>query len=75
MKLLSFTQAEEEKYGPEGRIVDAQADFSDDASDVEDDEEKINEDRRRRESCMMHFRSSKIRAGPSSVLFRGDRLR
>ena len=55
--------------------MDAQADFSDDASDVEDDEEKINEDRRRRESSMTHFRSSKIRAGPSSVLFRGDRLR
>ena len=69
-----FFQAEEEKYGPEGRIVDAQADFAEDASDAEDDEEKINEDRRR-EVSELKMRASKVRAGPSSLLFRGDRLR
>ena len=37
-------QAEEEKYGPEGRIVNDQADFDEDVDDIEE-EERINEDR------------------------------
>lgn len=54
--------------------MDEQADFAEDASDAEDDEEKINEDRRR-EVSELKMRASKVRAGPSSLLFRGDRLR
>lgn len=70
---FALLQAEEEKYGPEGRIVEDSPDFDEDVEDIED-EEKINEDRR---MCKRRVseRASKVRARPSSVLFRGDRLR